>query len=120
MHFKQEPVKLEIGGVMRELYYDLNAYSEIETRYGSIDKALSDLSKGSLKALRLLLWAGMLHSCTTFDEFTGEPVAYGINIGQVGSWVSIGEVKEVSEYIGKALSDGIPEETLASKNELTT
>lgn len=119
MNFKHTITKIKINDVEHSLFYDLNAYSELETRYGSVDKAIQDLSTGSLKALRVILWAGLIHDQTTFDELTGEPIAYGITIGDVGKQVSAQNLKEVAESIGKAIAEGMPgvEEP---KNEVTT
>ena len=121
MQFKQKAITVNINDKDYNIFYDLNAYSELENRYGSIDKALDELSKGSLKALRIILWAGLIHDNTVFDDFTGEPVSYGITIGEVGRMLSMQNMKEVTECLTKAVTDSMPaEEALAAKNEVTT
>lgn len=120
MQFKQKAITVNINGKDFNIFYDLNAYSELENRYGSIDKAMDELSKGSLKALRIILWAGLIHDNTVFDDFTGEPVSYGITIGEVGRMLSMQNMKEITENLTKAITDSMPEEDVAAKNEVTT
>lgn len=120
MNFKQEPVKVTIGDREFELFYDLNAYAEIENRHGNIDKAMEELGKGSLKALRLILWAGLIHKGTTYNDLTGEATAYPIKLHEVGSLINAGNMHEISESISKAIAAGMPEaEESNTKNEVT-
>ena len=52
----------------RTLLFDLNAFAELEERFGSMDKAFDAMQKGSLKAARTLLWAGLLHEDVKLTE----------------------------------------------------
>lgn len=120
MKFKQEPVKVMIGDKECTLFYDLNAYAEIESRHGNIDEAMEELGKGSLKALRLILWAGLIHEGTTYNDLTGEATAYSIKLHEVGNLINASNMHEVSENISKAISSGMPEaEEGTTKNEVT-
>ena len=59
---KAKEVKLTLNdGVERTLKYDLNAMAELEDEYGSIDEAFAMLDKNSIKAVRFILWAGLIH-----------------------------------------------------------
>lgn len=93
---------IELGGETRYLKYDLNAFAEIEEMYGDIEKAMSDLEKGSIKALRAILWAGMLHNHLDSD---GNPT---LTMREVGSWIDFKELPVLSDKIGKALEQALP------------
>lgn len=95
---KVKPVPIELGGKQRTLLYDLNAFIELEEHYGSIDGAMEALEKGSIKALRAILWAGLLH-----EEEDLKP-------RDVGSWITINELPTFSEVLGKALSGALPQD----------
>lgn len=75
----------------RTLLYDLNAFAEMEDRYGSIQAILDDVSKGSIKALRLVLWAGLIHEDDSLSPY------------DVGKWIKFADIARVSELLGKAL-----------------
>lgn len=64
---KGTPITLN-DGVQRELKFTLNALAEMEDRYGSVDDAFKELDKGSIKAVRFVLWAGLMHSDETLTE----------------------------------------------------
>ena len=40
---KLQPVQVELGGKVRTIKFDLNAYAELETRFGSIQAAMDSL-----------------------------------------------------------------------------
>ncbi len=81
----------------RHLKYDLNAFAEIEEQLGSVDEALESLEKGSIKALRVVLWAGLIH------EELGEQGNPKITPRQVGEIVSISDLPKLAEKIGEAM-----------------
>lgn len=83
-------VVLELGGKERRLSYDLNAVAEIGERLGiriRLGTLGSDLLQQEipLRALRTLLWAGLIHA---EPELTEE---------EVGAWVTQDNVQEVME-----------------------
>lgn len=45
----------------RTLLFDLNAFAELEDKFGSLDQAFQKMQQGSVKATRTLLWAGLLY-----------------------------------------------------------
>lgn len=102
-----EPVQIELGGKLRTIVYDMNAYAELEKRFGTVDKAMEELQKGSMRQIRLMLWVGLIHDEVVLDEETGEPTKYNITPYQVGSWITnAAMLQEVSEKLALAISDG--------------
>ena len=55
----------------RALLFDLNAFAELEDKFGSLDQAFQKMQQGSVKATRTLLWAGLLHEDETLDRAQG-------------------------------------------------
>jgi len=82
----------------RHLYFDLNAFAELEEMYGSVDAAMASLEQGSVKGIRALVWAGLIHE--EMDE-KGEPQ---ITQRQVGSWIGFENVKTIAEKLTEALT----------------
>lgn len=98
-----KPVKIVLDKE-RNLLFDFNAFSELEDVYGSAEKAFDKLQKGSIKALRTLLWAGLVHE----DESLTEKA--------VGKMLGLADVKYVSEKITDALKVSAPEPEAETKN----
>jgi hypothetical protein len=82
----------------RHLKFDLNAFAEIEELYGSVDRAMDALEKGSIKALRAMLWAGLIHE--ELDD-NGNPT---ITPRQVGSLINVADLPMLTEKIGEAMN----------------
>ncbi len=91
-----KPIELDLGGKKRNLRFDLNAFAELEEYYGTIDGAMEALEKGSIKALRAIIWAGLLHE---------EPE---LKPSDVGSWIDIQDLPAFSETLGQALTAALP------------
>ena len=88
-------------GVERDLSFTLNAMAEIEERYGSIEKAFAALESNSIKAIRCVLWAGLL---INEDEPLTEQ--------QVGNLVDMQHIDKIFEQLGAAfVKDMPPKET---------
>lgn len=106
-----DPVTMELGGKLRTLQFDMNAFAELEKRFGSIDKAMEHLAQGRITDIRTILWVGLIHEeVAEFDNDTGEPIKYNITPYQVGSWIKNPMMlQEVSEKLAKAMSDGMPD-----------
>jgi hypothetical protein len=81
----------------RTLLFDLNAFADIEEKYGSFDKAIDKLEKGSIKALRALLWAGLTHEDETLTE------------RQVGGMINVNKMEEVSKALVGAIGQNTPQ-----------
>jgi hypothetical protein len=83
-------VTLNLGGKPRRLKYDLNAIAELGDRL-EIQVRLDHLQEDLLgvplpfSALRLILWAGLIHDNPDLD------------IKEVGGWVDMDNMKEVAQ-----------------------
>ena len=89
-------------GVERHLKFDLNALAEIEDKFGTVDAGFEELDKGSIKAVRFILWAGLVHE----DENLTEQ--------KVGSLIDIQYLQEIMNSMGSAMQNDLPEKTNAS------
>ncbi|SHH05865.1 hypothetical protein [Tepidibacter thalassicus] len=92
---KQVGIKIKLDKE-RHLLFDLNSFCELEDRFGSIQKAFEELQKGSVKGIRTLLWAGLIHE----DE--------GLTEKEVGKMITLEKLNEVVDIISKAISDAMP------------
>lgn len=89
-------------GIERELIYTLNAMAELEDKYGSVDIAFKKLEEGSMKAIRYVLWAGLLH-----DE--SKPLTEL----QVGSLIDISQMSNLMATMNGAFDADLPEDKAA-------
>lgn len=89
----------------RQVRFDLNAYAELEIKYGSVAEAMAKLQEGSIRSIRSLLWAGLIHEC--IDEKTEE---YTLTEKQVGAMISIEDLDKVTEAITAAMTETMPDE----------
>lgn len=89
------PITLN-DGVERELKFTLNALAEMEDRYGSVDAAFKELDKGSIKAVRFVLWAGLMH---TDDNLTER---------QVGNLIDTKCMEDIMTQLGVAFKNDVP------------
>ncbi len=95
VRLKKTPVILDKE---RSILFDMNAFAEVEEAYGDIDIAMQKIEAGSIKALRLLLWAGLIHE----DE--------SLTVKQVGSMLTPKIVEEISPMIEEAIIEAMPEQ----------
>lgn len=84
-------------GVERELVFTLNAMAELEDRYGTVQAAFEALDSGSIKAIRLALWAGLMDSDDTLTE------------QQVGRLIDVNNIQDMIKTMSSALADNMPE-----------
>lgn len=85
-------------GVERELLFTLNAMAELEERYGDVQSAFDALDSGSFKAIRFMLWAGLVHNDENLTEM------------QVGKLIDMSTLQEMVDSMTSAISDNLPEE----------
>ena len=102
---KAKKIKIQLDKE-RTLYYDLNAFVELEEKFGSINDALKALSEASVKALRTILWVGLIHE---------DP---GLTECQVGAMVDFTALNEITEKINEAIMDALPPMTPEEQAEL--
>jgi hypothetical protein len=94
----------------RTLKYDFNAFAEIEERFGTIQKAfgeLTDKKSPKLKAVRAILWAGLIHEDPKLTE------------QQVGAMLSLGDLATIMPAVLEAIHAAMPKisEEEGAKNE---
>lgn len=83
-------------GVERNVRFTLNALAEMEDRYGSVDKAFEALDAGSIKAVRFVLWAGLMHT----DE--------GLTEQQVGNLIDTKCMENIMQQLSAAFEVDMP------------
>lgn len=94
---RQKGAKVNLGGRVYTLRYDLNAFAELEDKYGSVEEAMKKLETGSLKAVRTLIWAGLIHE---HEELTEK---------EVGAQITPGALEELSEALNAAMTEAMPD-----------
>ena len=84
-------------GVEREIRFTLNAMAELEDRYGSVDAAFKAMENNSIKAVRCVLWAGLIHADENLTE------------RQVGNLIDTDCLEEIMASMSEALDADMPE-----------
>lgn len=100
---RPKPVKVMLDKE-RTLLFDLNTYAEIELEYGSVEKALDDLQKGKINALRVILWAALHQE----DE--------SLTIKDAGKLFTLADLQRISKLLNEAISQSMPTVENPSKN----
>lgn len=93
---REKGVKVELDGREFTLFYDLNAFAEIEDDFGVIDEVLEKLGRSSAKTIRALLWAGLLHH---HPEVTTT---------EVGRLIGFQDLGDLSEKLRVAIVGALP------------
>jgi len=96
MTMSGQPVTVELGGKTREIRFDLNALVAIEDTLGCdlVDKGTGGVPL-TLKAVRVILWAGLRHE---------EP---GLTEEHVGGWVDQSNLVTVVERVKASLESAL-------------
>ena len=104
---KPKAVKITLtDGVERTIKFTLNAMAELEDRYGSVEEAFKQLDNNSIKAVRCILWAGLIHEDPDLTE------------QQVGNLIDIQYMQELMASLGEAFDADMPEpEKLTDNSE---
>lgn len=102
---KNKVVKITLlDGVERTLRYDLNAMAELEDRYGSVDAAFEAMDNNSIKAIRCVLWAGLIHEDADLTE------------QKVGSLIDMQYLQGLMESVGQAFNADMPVQELPNNS----
>lgn len=88
----------------RSLCFDLNAYAELEDMYGTVSGALEALNSGSIKAIRAVLWTGLIH------EESNDDGTYNLTLKQVGAMIDGQSLPVLMEIINASMNESAPEE----------
>lgn len=96
---KSKDIKITLSdGVERTIKFDLNAMAELEDKYGSVDEAFAQLDNNSIKALRFILWAGLVHEDENLTE------------RKVGSLIDVRFMQNIIGTLGEAFEADMPVE----------
>lgn len=107
---KKQIVKVTLAdGKERVLHFDLNAFAELETRFGSIQAAMKALTSGMMKNIKVILWAGLIHEEVSEYDEDGEPMGYNITAYQVGKMVTPDLMEVVSQKVMEAMGFAMPD-----------
>ena len=94
---KSKDIKITLNdGVERTIKFTLNALAELEDRYGSVDEAFKQLDNNSIKAVRCVLWAGLIHEDPELTE------------QQVGNLIDIQYMQELMASLNDAFDSDMP------------
>lgn len=91
----------------RSLRFDLNAFAEIEEKFGDIDQAMNLVEAGNVKAIRFVVWAGLIHE----DENLSEK--------EVGRMIDAYNLPAVSVSLIQALTGSLPTVAIEGSNART-
>lgn len=100
LDLKGKKIPITLGCKQRTLKFDLNSFAEIEDMYGSVDAALKILGTGSIKAVRNILWAGLIHE--ELDDNTGK---YKITPIDVGAMIELEQIPEIATRLKDAMGE---------------
>ena len=100
----------DFNGKPRYIRYDLNAFAEMEDRFGSMEMAQKRLEGGSMKDVRTILWLGLIWDEVELDPNTGDPIRFTISEYQVGSWMHTLNMKDIMIRLQSAIQGSLPEE----------
>lgn len=109
-------------GKERYIRFDLNAFAEMESKFGNMEEAQERLKGGSMKDIRTVLWLGLIWDEVVLDEHTGEPLRYTLSEYQVGRWLTTHNLETVMATLQDAISGSLPDnpENKTSGEVMTT
>ena len=86
----------------RHLKYTLNAFAEMEDRYGSVDAALEVVKNNNMRAIIFIIWCGLTHE----DEDLTEK--------QVGNMIEIDQLQDIVGKLNEAIGGDLPAPTASN------
>jgi hypothetical protein len=99
---KRAPITLALDKE-RTLKFTLNSFATMEDRYGTVDDAMKAMDSGSMKAIRFLLWVGLIHEDKTLTEEI------------VGDLISMEDMEMLANKLNQGLdADGTDENASAT------
>lgn len=94
---KNEGVKLKLNGKQIEIKCNLNVFCELENIYSNPDEIFEALGKGSLKAIRGIIWANY----KTIDP--------NITPEEVGAMIDFKDIDYISDIIVQSIDRSMPD-----------
>jgi len=101
----KEYIPIKIGNKSRTLKFTYNALAELEDLGYPISEIGEKLASSvSLKVLRALVWAGLLHEKS------------GLSPEDIGEQLELSQIGEIAQAVGDALAIAFPPVEAVSKN----
>ncbi|AEG14697.1 hypothetical protein Desku_1110 [Desulfofundulus kuznetsovii DSM 6115] len=94
---RPKKIPVVIGERQYHLFFSLNSFALLEDYYQTVEECLNALAKGSIKALRAVLYAGLAHED---PELTPE---------KVGELLTLADLPSLGEQLTQALISAMPE-----------
>ncbi len=92
-----KPKKVEILlDKPRTLFFTLNSFIELEDMYGSFAATMKLMEEGSMKAIRAILWAGLIHEDPSLTPES------------VGGMIDFRALGEITAKLHEAILDAVP------------
>lgn len=88
----------------RRLIFDLNSFCDLEDKYDTVEKAMVEMQKGSIKAIRYMLYLGLLNEDENLTE------------RKVGKLIKIENLREVMAALTTAIAISTPDTKSDRKN----
>jgi len=102
---RNKKIAINVGGKERHVYFDLNAFAELEDAFGGLEGMLTALNSGSIKTVRKFLYIGFMHEDETLTE------------KEVGKWFDMRTIDEVVGKISEAMEMCLPEADKTEESE---
>jgi hypothetical protein len=109
---KGKTTKVTFGGKTHTIKFDMNSFAALEEFYGDIDEIMGKAEKGTVKGLRAMIWAGIIHEY--LDE-EGEPT---IKPHEVGAMISAEDLPEIFKQVNDVMRESMPEEAKELEAEI--
>lgn len=93
---KRKPIYINLKGEEHEIVFSLEAFAELEERYGTVDDAMEEINKGKIKDIKFFLWTALLHEDNPLSE------------NEVAKAIDIRDLKEIVANVMKALGADAP------------
>lgn len=94
---KREPIILNLDKE-RQLKFTLNSFAEMEDKYGTVDNAIKAMDGGSIKAVRFMLWTGLVHEDKSLTEEA------------VGDLIDMADMEELADKMSLAMGGDTPDD----------
>lgn len=93
---RRKPIFVNLKGEEHEIIFSLEAFAEMEERYGSVDAAMEEMNKGKVKDIKFFLWAALLHEDNPPSE------------KEIAKAIDIRDLKELIARVMQALGADAP------------
>lgn len=95
---KRKDVCITLGDAEYPLKYTLNSFSMMEEKYGSVDDALAAMEKGSIAAIRYMIYVGIIAANPEMTEL------------EVGGLIDIQDLEAITDKMAIIMQGDLPEQ----------